>query len=76
MSDIFRKKTLDKMNQPDDVNDYIRITRPSLWLVLLAIALLVIGVVAWIAFSGTDLHSVIKQQSVTTEISTHLIGTI
>lgn len=44
---IFRKKSLDKVSSPEQLNDYIRVTNPSVWLVLLAIILLLVGMLAW-----------------------------
>ena len=32
--DIFRKKAVDRVNSPEQLNDYIRVTSPSIWMVL------------------------------------------
>ena len=47
MSDLFRKKSLERINSPEDLSDYIRVTTPSVWLVLLATAILLAGMLAW-----------------------------
>ena len=57
MSSIFREKSLNKVNQPEDLNDYIRVTRPSVWIVLIATILLLIGIVAWMVFGSIDVHN-------------------
>jgi len=44
---IFRKKSLDRISNPEQLNDYIRVTSPSVWLVLLALVILLIGILAW-----------------------------
>ncbi|MBQ9333858.1 MAG: hypothetical protein IJS12_05940 [Lachnospiraceae bacterium] len=44
---IFRQKNLDKMSAPDQLNDYIRVTTPSVWLVLAALIILLIGMLCW-----------------------------
>ena len=47
MSELFRKKSLDKVSSPEELNDYIRVTTPSVWLILAAVLILVIGILAW-----------------------------
>ena len=56
---IFRQKSLDRVSSPEQLNDYIRVTTPSVWLVLAAIILLLVGMLAWSVFgtvqaTGTD----------------------
>lgn len=45
--DIFRKKSIDKVQSPDQLNDYIRVANPGVWLVLAAIVILLVGVCIW-----------------------------
>ena len=47
MSELFRKKSMDKINSPEELNDYIRVTSPSVWLVLLAIVMILVGTLVW-----------------------------
>lgn len=44
---IFRKSSIDRVNSPEQLNDYIRVANPSVWVILLAIAVLLVGVVIW-----------------------------
>ncbi len=44
---IFRQKSLDRVSDPDKLNDYIRVTTPGVWLVLTAILILLLGMLAW-----------------------------
>ena len=37
---IFRKKSLDRISSPEQLNDYIRVSTPSVWMVLFAIIIL------------------------------------
>lgn len=39
---IFREKSIDRMKEPDELNDYIRITEPKIWLLLIGILILLI----------------------------------
>ena len=47
MSDLFRKKSLDRISSPEQLNDYIRVTTPTVWLVLLALVILLAGMLLW-----------------------------
>ena len=44
---IFRQKSLKRISSPEQLNDYIRVTRPSVWLVLAAVILLLAGIIVW-----------------------------
>jgi len=44
---IFRKKNLENISSPDELNRYIKIARPSTWLVLIALVILVLGIFVW-----------------------------
>lgn len=69
MSSIFREKSLNKVSQPEDLNDYIRVTRPSVWIVLIATVLILVGIIAWMIFGNIDMHnpdgSVSKEHPIT-----------
>lgn len=44
---VFRQKNIDRVSSPEQLNDYIRVTTPSVWLVLAALVLLLIGMLVW-----------------------------
>lgn len=44
---LFRKKSLDRVSSPEQLNDYIRVSNPGIWLILSAIVILLIGVCVW-----------------------------
>ncbi len=46
-SGLFRKKSLDKISSPEKLNDYISVTNPGIWLLLVGIAVVLIGAVIW-----------------------------
>lgn len=52
--EIFRKKSLDKLKSPENLNDYIRVTNPAVWLLLAAVIVLLIGVVIWGIFGHIE----------------------
>ena len=51
---LFRKKSLDKISSPEQLNDYIRVANPSLWLILGALIVLLVGVCVWGAVGRLD----------------------
>ena len=51
---IFRKKSIDKINSPENLNDYIRVTNPGVWLILAAVIALLIGACVWGFFGHID----------------------
>lgn len=54
MSELFRKKSLDRVNSPEQLNDYIRVSNPSVWMLLAAIIVLLLGVCVWGVFGHMD----------------------
>lgn len=51
-SSIFNKKAAEKLRSPDDLDRYVRVTNPSVWIVLLACAALLAGILAWGIFGA------------------------
>lgn len=51
---IFREKNVESISSPDSLNDYIRVVRPSLWLTLATVVLLLIGVTVWSVVGRID----------------------
>ena len=51
---LFRKKSMDKITSPENLNDYIRVARPGVWMTLCAVILILIGVCCWGVFGRLD----------------------
>ena len=49
---LFRKSSLDKVSSPDQLNDYIKVSNPGVWIVILALFILIAAVVVW-GFAGS-----------------------
>lgn len=62
-SSIFNKKAADKLRNPDDLERHIRVTNPSIWVVLGACAALLAGLLVW-GFFGAVTTSVSATGSV------------
>ncbi len=54
---IFREKSLERVSSPEELNDYIRVTTPSVWLVLAALVILLAGMLAWSVFGTVEAHA-------------------
>ena len=46
-NNVFRKKSIDKVTSPEQLNDYVRVSNPGVWMVLAAIIVLLAGVCVW-----------------------------
>ena len=53
-SRIFREKSIDRVTGPESLNDYIRVTSPSVWIALLALVVLLVGLLAWSVFGRIE----------------------
>jgi len=51
---IFRKSSIDRLKSPEQLNEYIRVARPGVWLLLSAIILLLVGVLIWGVFGTVE----------------------
>lgn len=47
---VFRESSVDRLRSPEQLNEYIRVARPGVWLILSAIILLLVGVIVWSIF--------------------------
>ena len=44
---IFRKKNIERVSSPEQLNDYVRVSNPGVWMVLTAVIVLLFGICAW-----------------------------
>ncbi len=51
---IFRKKSMDRVSSPEQLNDYVRVSNPGVWLLLAAVIILLIGMCVWGIFGHLD----------------------
>lgn len=57
-NNIFRKKSLERISSPEQLNDYIKVSNPGIWLIITALVIIAISFSIW-SVSG----------NITTEIS-------
>jgi len=51
---IFRKKNIDRVNSPDQLNDYVKVVTPSIWLILIGVVVLLSGFIVWASLGAID----------------------
>ena len=51
---IFRKKSLDRISSPEALDDYLHVTTPAVWLILIAIIMLLVGMLIWSHVASID----------------------
>ncbi|MBQ8942268.1 MAG: hypothetical protein IJ062_10580 [Firmicutes bacterium] len=53
---IYRKKSIERISSPEELNDFLKVARPSVWLVLGAIIILITGAALWASASTVHLN--------------------
>lgn len=73
---IFRQKSLDRISSPEEIDNYMKVTRPSLWLTLGVIVLLLAALILWSVTARIEATTVSDGQTVTEQIApvSFLIG--
>lgn len=51
---FFRQKSIEQVSSPEQLNDYIRVSNPSVWMILTAVIVLLTGVCIWGVFGHLD----------------------
>lgn len=51
-NNIFRKSSLERITSPEQLNEYIRISKPGIWIILAALLVLTLALFAWGVFGN------------------------
>ena len=51
---IYRKKAMDKISSPEQLDDFIQVARPKIWLIMGAIIILTVGAAVWAVFGVVE----------------------
>lgn len=51
---LFRKKSLETIESPEVLDDYLRVTSPGVWMILSAVILVLLGMIVWGIFGHID----------------------
>lgn len=61
---LFREKSIKRISSPEELNDYLKVTTPGVWILLASVIILLVGALVWAIFGTMN-----------TEISTVAINT-
>ncbi|MBQ0035833.1 MAG: hypothetical protein KBT35_02825 [Firmicutes bacterium] len=61
---LFREKSIKRITSPEELNDYLKVTTPGVWILLASVIILLVGALVWAIFGTMN-----------TEISTVAINT-
>ena len=50
------KKALDRLQSPDDLDKYLRMTTPGIWVSIIACVAILLGIIAWAVFGSVSDH--------------------
>lgn len=51
---LFREKSIERISSPEQLNDYIKVSNPGVWMILLSIIVLLIGTCVWGIFGRME----------------------
>lgn len=51
---VFREKSLERINSPEQLNDYIKVANPGVWAVLIGVIILLAGLCVWGIFGRLE----------------------
>lgn len=51
---IFRKSVMDRLSSPEELNDYLHVTRPAVWIAMIAVVVVLVGAIVWSAVTFVD----------------------
>ena len=58
-----------RITSPDQLNDYLKVTNPKIWVLLAAIALLIIGLLLWSGFTTIESYATGTARAIGGELS-------
>ena len=53
-SHLFRKQNVERISSPEQLQDYMRVTNPGIWMVLAAVIVLLAGILAASVFGRLE----------------------
>ena len=48
---LYRKSSMERISSPEQLTDYLQVTTPTVWVVMAAIILLLVGMLVWGSFA-------------------------
>lgn len=53
-SSLFRKKVIDRVSTPEELDHYLQVTSPGIWIALIAVVVFLVGVLCWAVFGRIE----------------------
>ena len=66
---IFRKKSMDRISSPEESLDYLRVTKPAIWMILVAIVFILIAIAVWSITGRIEENILVDNKVVTKSIA-------
>ena len=54
---LFRRKTMDRISSPEQLDHYLHVTTPAVWAVLCAVVLLLAGLLIWSSVTAVESYA-------------------
>ena len=54
---IFRKKSIERLSSPEELNDYLQVTKPSVWAVLISVIIIIAALFVWSFFVSVESYA-------------------
>lgn len=52
--ELFRKTSMESISSPEQLTDYLKVTNPSAWIILAAVAIVLIGGLVWLCVGTVE----------------------
>ncbi len=62
---IFRKKSIDRISSPEESLDYLKVTKPAVWMILIVAVLIILAIIIW-SINGRIEENIIVNNKVQT----------
>jgi HlyD family secretion protein len=56
-TELFRKEAVERITSPEELNAYVKVLNPRVWLILLGIGIAVAGLVVFTVYTGFPIWS-------------------
>ena len=54
---LYRQKSMDRISSPEQLNDYLRVTNVSVWVILAAVIILLAGMLVWSSTAAIESYA-------------------
>ncbi len=72
--EIFREKSMERLSAPEELNGYLRITGPGVWVVLLGLIVLILGLLVWGGLGTLSSSVIVPAKAENGKVSCYVLG--